>query len=250
MQTVGKVISNNKVAEKTFILELELMNPFTTKPKPFQFVMIRVPGVEEFPMSIAEYDEGFLSVIYKVKGSGTEALSRVTKGFIGVRGPFGAGFTPPEDVDVLFVAGGSGIAPLPYLSRFLSNGRVKALWGVKTGLEVFDIRSSFGLFNVEVDVASEDCSVGFCGKASDVFKQTYGAGWGALVLASGPKGLLREVCSLVKEAFVNVEAFVKCAVGLCGSCVVKPTSKLLCIDGPVFNCTEVEKHLLADDGGD
>ncbi len=111
------------------------------------------------------------------------------------------------------------------------------------------------LFNVksvapgvnEVYVATEDCSIGYCGLASELASsliQKYPGRWSAIV-AVGPKSMLRALCENLgdRDVYVSLEAIVKCGLGACGSCTLKPYPKLLCRDGPVFKCGEIVDHL-------
>jgi dihydroorotate dehydrogenase electron transfer subunit len=69
------------------------------------------------------------------------------------------------------------------------------------------------------------------------------------IIGIGPKAMLREMCRVAKElgvvdrVWVSIETTVKCGMGICGSCCLRPLPKLLCRDGPLFRCIEVEEFL-------
>lgn len=217
-------------------------------PKPAQFFMVWIPGVDEVPLSVADYDadEG-LTFIYEVRGSGTRRLSDLNPGsFIGLKGPLGKPLEVAEGSSVLLVVGGSGVAPAPYITKYLASKghRFEVVWGVKKKSELFNLGSFMS--GVEyLHVATEDCSVGYCGLASELAERLLEKNRYDLVVGVGSKGMLRTLCRATGETatYVVLESMVKCGIGLCGSCYLPPTGKLLCVDGPVFRCEEVIEYL-------
>lgn len=250
MFRVAEKANTRRLSSKYYYTVFRLVEPLDVDPLPLQFVNVWIPGVDEVPMSIAQYDEekNEISVIFKVVGEGTRAL-RDLKGFFGIKGPLGKGFDPRSYDKVLFVAGGVGVAPLPYLASYASQHGVvvDAVWGVRSSDMLFNLKEVTNGVN-EVYYATEDCSVGFCGTAAQLAVKLVAenkAKWSA-VLAVGPSAMLRDLCKLPSNAvnvYVSLEAMVKCGLGACGSCVLKPHPKLLCVDGPVFKCDEVINYL-------
>ncbi|MCY0867792.1 MAG: dihydroorotate dehydrogenase [Desulfurococcus sp.] len=245
----GRLSFSEELSEKTYLVEIEFPEERAPKPRPFQFLLVWVPGTDLLPMSVAGFREDEVALIVKEKGEGTARLVRY-KGFIGVMGPYGAGFEPWSYNRILFVAGGSGVAPFFYLAEEAA-GRgvtVDLAWGVRRGSEFFTPLRVVRELKGKVWVATEDCSIGYCGRASDLavklVKENPDA-WDAII-ASGPRGLLREACNLLSEridVYVNVEAYVKCGIGVCGSCTLKPHKLLLCRHGPVFKCSDVRGYI-------
>ena len=93
---------------------------------PGQFVHVKVPGLDDAalrrPFSVfdADADSGTLTVLYKIVGRGTEALSTETVGSeVEVIGPLGFGFPVACDGVPLLVGGGYGVAPLYFLAKRL-----------------------------------------------------------------------------------------------------------------------------------
>lgn len=241
-------LSTVKLSRKYYSTSLKLLEPLPRTPKPFQFVNIWIPGVDEVPMSISQFneDENELSILFKVVGEGTRCI-RDLQGFFGVKGPLGRGLELRPARRILFVAGGSGIAPLPFFAKTAAarGVDVDVLWGVKSLGDLFDINTIMRV-SEEVHIATEDCSIGYCGKASQVLPKLLGKKEYDILIAVGPKPMLKEVCLLRNdsvETWVSLETMVKCGLGACGSCVIKPIGKLLCTDGPLFRCEEVIKHL-------
>lgn len=236
-----------RLSKSYYVAQFSLLEKVRLNPRPLQFVNIWVPGVDEIPMSISDYDEssGEVSILFKVVGEGTRRI-RDGRGFYGLKGPLGRGFTINAD-RILFIAGGTGIAPLPFLAKEADKLGVKVdvLWGVRSSEDLFNVKAVAPAVN-NVIVTTEDCKIGLCGTVSDVLKKLSIAGNYDVVVSVGPKPMLRGVCKQLEgitEVFVSLEALVKCGLGACGSCTLTPTKLLLCIDGPVFKCEEVAEHL-------
>ncbi len=239
-----------QLSSTLYLAEFKLVEPVHSKPLPLQFTNIWIPGVDEIPMSIADYEEEkqVLRIIFKVVGEGTRSL-RDRSGFFGVKGFLGNGFKTRGHDRILFVAGGSGIAPLPLLTRYctIDNCIVDVVWGVKSSDMLFNIEK-VALNPGSVYYATEDCSYGFCGMVPQVLQyiiEKEGVKW-STIIAVGPKPMLKSICSTIDpsiEVYVSLETMVKCGLGACGSCVLKPLPKLLCIHGPVFKCNEVNEFL-------
>ena len=95
-----------------------------SKAIPGQYAMIWIPGGEEIPMSLSTISSaGNSSLTVREIGDTTKILCNMKKGEkIGVRGPFGRGFTLIGK-QPLIVSGGSGIASLiPLAEAFMERG--------------------------------------------------------------------------------------------------------------------------------
>jgi len=244
----AKKTSIKALSEKYYYLELSLLENLDVDPRPLQFINIWIPSVDEIPMSISQLDGDKLYVLFKVVGEGTRSL-RDRSGFFGVKGPLGNGLVLSNYSRVLFVAGGSGIAPLPLLAKHAEENNIEldVVWGVKKSPDLFNVKS-IAPWVKSVYYATEDCIVGYCGRAVDVVNRVLSDHlWKyELVIGVGPRSMLLEICrrsSNQINVLVSLEAMVKCGLGACGSCILKPLPKLLCVDGPVFTCSEVIKHL-------
>lgn len=236
------------LSEKYYYAEFSLLEDLSVDPKPLQFVNIWIPGIDEVPMSISQYIEGKLYVLFKVIGEGTRCL-RDINGFFGIKGPLGNGLDVEGYRRVLLVAGGAGIAPVSILSRKAEENGVEldVVWGVKKSSDLFNVKIiAPGVKSVYY--ATEDCVIGYCGKAVDLAERIVNSSGRSydLIIGVGPKSMLLEICrraGKIADVLVSLEAIVKCGLGACGSCLLKPLPKLLCVDGPVFRCNEVIRHL-------
>ncbi|MEM1532790.1 MAG: dihydroorotate dehydrogenase [Desulfurococcaceae archaeon] len=243
----AKVISVEELGENIYRMKLKLMDDLGINPLPFQFIMVWIPRVKEVPMSISDYVSGLLTILFRVRGRGTEALSKTT-GFIGVRGPYGRGLNLRRGERVLVIAGGVGIAPIPYLVRtaLRTESSIGVLWGVRRASEVISENELFqGAKPSFFYVATEDCSSSYCGTAIDVAPKAISQGNWDRVILIGPPEMLREGCSKLIEIdpLVVLESIVKCGIGLCGTCSLKPLPTLLCVDGPLYRCSQVVDYL-------
>ncbi|MBY9020705.1 MAG: hypothetical protein KGD67_06595, partial [Candidatus Lokiarchaeota archaeon] len=104
---------------KTFIFK----DPILMKPKPGQFLMIWIPGVDEIPMSISAYDDNDeWAVTVQNVGECTNSIHQLKIGdYIGVRGPIGNFFNIPKEKNktLFLIGGGIGVAPLKFLASEL-----------------------------------------------------------------------------------------------------------------------------------
>lgn len=116
---------------KTFVFKDEQC----ARAKAGQFLMLWIPGVDEIPLSIMDArEDGRVAVSVKALGEATVALHQKRVGEpVGVRGPFGNSFTL-NGRKPLIVGGGTGIAPLMFLTRRLISKAVSTTFvlGAKT----------------------------------------------------------------------------------------------------------------------
>ena len=187
---------------------------------PGQFFMLEAPGrLLPRPMSLCQAPPGELTFLMEAIGPGTRALCGLEDGdAIHVLGPLGNGF----DLDVvrpLLVAGGIGIAPMPYLLEVLG-GAAPAILGFRTDRHA---EAAQLLPNASVVVEPRLVTELLPGETHDV-------------LACGPEPMLEAVRALVPDAQLAWEAPMACGYGACYGCVVEREGRYvrLCIDGPVL----------------
>ena len=204
---------------------------------PGQFVMVWVPGVDEVPMSLSAMNIGELSAVtVKRVGEATEALHRFRPGdLMGVRGPYGRGFTLRRG-KCLAVVGGIGVSAIAPLVEALSRmgSEVTVIYGARTGVELIFLerlrRSSKRLI-----LTTEDGSVGMRGLATDPLRELLDEGFD-VVYTCGPEPMMYRVFLEADRRGIPVEAclerIMRCCVGICGSCVVDGVR--LCVEGPVL----------------
>ncbi|MHB8124279.1 MAG: dihydroorotate dehydrogenase electron transfer subunit [Desulfitobacteriaceae bacterium] len=246
---------------------LVLRGPIALEAQPGQFVHIQVGSTQDpllrRPISIAAIDveRQEITLLYKIKGKGTELLSKVSKGqTLNLMGPLGKGFTLPEQGELWLVAGGIGAFPLYALAVA---GRkqgliVRLFWGGESR----SLLECSGLAMwVEQDVplylTSLDGSIGKKGLVTDLF-QEFKQGYTTQsktelpiqVAVCGPQGMMKAVTEQCLDSGlaveVSLEEHMACAVGACLGCVTtlqdrqgKVRRAKVCQDGPVFRGEEV-----------
>jgi len=211
--------------------------------RPGQFVMVWVPGVDEFPMSVS-YPGMDFGVTYQIVGEGTKALAQRLPGErIGIRGPYGNGYTL-EGRKVLAVAGGTGTASLaPFIESAVKGGAaVTAVLGAKTSKDLlFEDRCARA--GATVRVSTDDGSKGFKGLATDLARKTLDAGRFDAIYTCGPERMVAGLVPLARRhnigMFASLERLMKCGIGICDSCALDGLH--VCRDGPVFPLDVLER---------
>ena len=211
------VVANEAVGPYTLLrLERGGLDPGV----PGQFFMLEAPGrVLPRPMSLCQAPPGELTFFMEAIGPGTRALCGLESGdAIHVFGPLGKGF----DLDVarpLLVAGGIGIAPMPYVLDTLG-GDVQAILGFRSDHHAAAARLlPKASFVVEPRLVIELLP----DEPHDV-------------LACGPEPMLEVLRALVPAAQLACEAPMACGYGACYGCVVERDGSYvrLCVEGPVL----------------
>lgn len=227
--TVREIHEENQRTQ-TFIFDTAL------EATPGQFVMAWLPRLDDKPFSLANADP--LAMTVARVGPFTEALHRLNIGNrVWFRGPFGHGFEI-EGQRILLVGGGYGVAPLHFLARCaLAEGRqVITVIGARTAADLLFVKR-FRTLGIETLLTTEDGSVGARGLVTDATVPLLKSGRIDSLYACGPHGMLEALEQQARQygipAQLSWEAYMRCGVGLCGSCEHKD-ARLLCLDGPVL----------------
>ena len=187
---------------------------------PGQFFMLEVPGrVLPRPMSLCQAPRGELGFLMEAIGTGTRALCSLEPGArIHVLGPLGNGFDLGVEQPLL-VAGGIGIAPMPYLAETL--GGAPAILGFRSDRHA----EAAAALLPEAEVVVEPRLVTELLPDAPVD-----------VLACGPEPMLEAVLARVPGAQLAWEAPMACGYGACYGCVVERDGHYvrLCLEGPVL----------------
>lgn len=203
---------------------------------PGQFYMIWIPGIDEIPMSVSYVKENVKGITFRAIGDATTALSRVKPGCkIGIRGPFGNGFTI-KGTHLLFVGGGTGVAMIAPAVELARKRKMKStvILGVKTKRELF-FEDRLRHSGATVLVSTDDGSKGFKGFASDLSKVILKKEDIDAVYTCGPEPMMASLLSVCKNIpfQASLERYMKCSMGICGQCCIGNGVRV-CIDGPVF----------------
>ena len=235
-----------------------LLEPADGRPLRFeagQFTMMLAFGVGEVPISISgdpAYPATLQHTIRDV-GSVSHALAGAATGTtLGVRGPFGTGWGVPDGRggDVVFFAGGIGLAPLrPAVLEVCADReayrRVVLLYGARTPEDILftdDLRRWADDHDVAVEVIVDRGQHAWRGRVGLVTQLLERAELDAdrcLALICGPEVMMRHAALTLLDRGVpasrlrlSMERNMRCGVGLCGHCQLREL--LLCVDGPVL----------------
>ena len=199
--------------------------------EPGQFVMVWVPGVDEIPMALSSAN----SITVQNAGDATGAMFGLEPGaLLGIRGPFGNGFTRGERM--LAIAGGVGAAPLLPLAR--SDCVMTLFLGARTEKELLFVDQLDE--STDVVIATDDGTLGQRGFVTDLLKEISPAAYDRIAVC-GPEPMMRAVLPVVDGLGLasvtefSLHRYMKCGIGICGSCCIDPNGLRVCRDGPVFS---------------
>lgn len=236
METHSKILSNTRIARDVYKMVLD--SEIASLAKPGQFVEIKIPGYFlRRPISISDTGDHQITIIYKIMGVGTEAMSKMEPGqYLNLQGPLGQGFPVNTEPEVLLLGGGVGVPPLLKTAKaWLAQGKkVHVVLGFNNSEDVFYI-DAFEQIGIIPEVATMDGSVGVKGTVLDAVKA---AGITTdFVMACGPLPMLRAIQQTYKRGYISLESRMGCGIGACQGCVVKDARGQwlrVCVNGPVF----------------
>ena len=237
-QRLFEIKSNEQIAKNVYRMQLA---GDTTGILSGQFVNIRVQG--QFlrrPISVCNITDGILTIIYKVVGVGTEAMSHLPIGTqLDILTVLGNGYDLSKAGDQpLLVGGGVGVPPMYMLARQLREAgkAVRVILGFNTKDEVF-YEEEFRALGCDVTVTTVDGSHGIKGFVTNALdcKQSYYYTCGPLPMI---KALLQAVGT---NGEVSMEERMGCGFGACMGCTIQTTQgpKRVCKEGPVFPAGEL-----------
>ncbi|MBE5731932.1 MAG: hydrogenase [Clostridiales bacterium] len=247
---------------KTFrVVTREGQKPFIHKPG--QCAMVSIPGVGEamFSITSSPTNKEFLEFSIKKCGCLTTWLHAMEVGQeVTVRGPYGNPFpveTEFKGKDMLFIAGGIGLAPLRSVINYIRDnranyGKVDIVYGSRSMDDLVDFNEiktewmNEPDFNVHLTIDRPqpewDGHVGFV----PAFVEELGFDTNKTAVLCGPPIMIKfTLASLIKlgfdktQVYTTLELRMKCGVGKCGRCNVG--DKYVCKDGPVFRCDQLDE---------
>ena len=213
-----------------------------------QFLHIRCGEVQLLrrPISICDVENDTLSIVFEVRGAGTEWLSQRQVGdLLDVLGPLGNGF-PAVDGKILVAGGGIGVPPMLLTAKCADEA--DAVLGFRNASRQM-LTEEFAATCGRVLCMSDDGSCGQKGYVADGVRQMLAQSQYAAVMACGPKMMLKTVAAAAQEAgvpcYVSMEERMGCGIGACLVCACKTRKngeegyQHVCKDGPVFPAEEV-----------
>lgn len=262
LPVMAKVHKVEQMTELEKLFTIQLPEGHSLGNKPGQFVELSLLGIGEAPISISSSpsrSNGTFEMCVRRVGDLTKALHQLKPGqAVAVRGPFGNSF-PIEKMkgkDVLFAAGGLGLAPLRSLiNQVLDNRgsfeRIIILYGTKHPSEILfkdellawadrdDVE-----FRMTVDRADEDWK-GHVGVITSLFPSLTINPRNTVAATCGPPIMYRFVLMELlgkgipeTQIYLSLERRMKCGVGKCGHCQIN--NLYCCLDGPVFSYAQIK----------
>lgn len=238
-QGMYRIEHNRRLAPDVW--EMRLSGDTGAVAAPGQFINIKLEGFYlRRPISICDWDSQGITIIYKVVGKGTAALSGAEPGQdVDVLCGLGNGFDVSKcGRHTLVIGGGAGVPPMYGLAKaLLKAGKTPtAILGFNKKEEVF-YEDQFRALGVETIVATADGSYGKKGFVTDVLPEKYD-----FYCACGPLPMLKAVYGAAPvSGLLSFEERMGCGFGACMGCTCKTKygNKRICKDGPVLEKEEV-----------
>lgn len=234
-----EIIENLQLTESVY--KMTLSGDVSAITAPGQFVNIKLDGLYlRRPISVCDVTENTLTIIYKVVGKGTQAMSEMRAGTLDILTGLGNGYdlTVSGDKPIL-LGGGVGVPPMYLLAKqLISKGKqVKVVLGFNTADEVF-YEDAFKALGADVTVTTVDGSYGTKGFVTDVIENasyTY-------FYTCGPEPMLKAVYKATRTSGqMSFEKRMGCGFGACMGCSCKTIAgyKRICKEGPVMRKEEI-----------
>ena len=239
---IFEIESNRPLTEQVF--EMRLRGDATAIRRAGQFVNIAVEGLFlRRPISVCDFTDDTLTLIYKVVGEGTARMAKMLAGErLDILTGLGNGFDADRTTTkALLVGGGVGVPPLYRLTKDLvARGKeVTAVLGFNRADEIF-YAHEFAAAGAKVIIATADGSVGTKGFVTDAIREN-GVEFDYFY-ACGPLPMLRALCdATAADGELSFEERMGCGFGACMGCSCKTHNgnKRICKEGPVLRKDEI-----------
>ena len=238
-QSIFTILSNTPLTDSVY--KMVLSGDTSAITAPGQFVNIQLTGkFLRRPISVCDYDENTLTIVYKVVGKGTEQMRRMGEGeTLDILTGLGNGYdlTLSGSHPVL-LGGGVGVPPLYHLAKkLIAQGKaVSVVLGFNTKSEIF-YEAEFRRLGCDVTVTTADGSYGKKGFVTDALPQDY-----TYFYTCGPEPMLKAVYRATSTSGqMSFEERMGCGFGACMGCSCKTLTgyKRICKDGPVMKKEEI-----------
>ena len=239
-QSIFEILSNEALTSSVYRMTLSGDTSAITAPG--QFVNIRLEGkFLRRPISVCDWEEGKLTLVYKVVGHGTAQMAAMAPGeSLDILTGLGNGYdlTLTGEHPVL-VGGGVGVPPMYGLAKHLrALGKpVQVILGFNTREEIF-YEEAFKALGCTVYVTTVDGSYGVKGFVTDAMKDLHYSHF----CACGPEPMLKALYKASRTSGqMSFEERMGCGFGACMGCSCKTLtgSKRICKDGPVMKKEEI-----------
>ena len=239
-QSVFEIIENIRLVPGVFRMKLKGDTSAITAPG--QFVNIQLEGMFlRRPISVCDVQDDVLTIIYKVVGKGTEAMSKMENGKLDILTGLGNGYdlTTAGEKPVL-LGGGVGVPPMYLLAKkLIAAGKVPAvILGFNKQEEIF-YEEEFKALGCQVYVTTVDGSYGIKGFVTDALKEVEYTHF----FTCGPEPMLKAVYrASTTSGQMSFEERMGCGFGACMGCSCQTLTgyKRICKDGPVMRKEEIK----------
>ena len=246
------VTENREIAFNTYQMRLTVDERHMKFFRPGQFAHIEIPDSRDLllrrPISVNDFDSAanMIQFAYTVMGEGTKRLQKVAGGdYLDILFPLGNGFKLEErHKKVVLIGGGIGNAPLLSVMTYYPDRQYFALLGFRSEHCVYQIEEFQK--KADVRVTTDDGSFGVKGFSTDLLEDCIKRENPDVILACGPGVFFATLKAIVDryniKTYVNMEQHMGCGTGGCSVCVCKIAgeNKRICVQGPVFDLSEVE----------
>lgn len=238
-QNIYKILSNEPLTKDVFKMVLQGDTQYITRPG--QFINIALTGkFLRRPISVCDYDDTTVTIIYKVVGEGTEQLKNMSVGEdLDVMTGLGNGYDISKSTKPLLIGGGVGVPPMYNLAKALINtGQMPTvILGFNTKSEVF-YEDEFNKLGCKTVVTTVDGSYGTKGFVTDAMADVdYD-----YFYTCGPLPMFKALYNATSvSGQFSFEERMGCGFGACVGCTCKTKygNKRICKDGPVLEKEEI-----------
>lgn len=236
------ILGNEPLTPAVYRMVLEGDTQYITRSG--QFINIELEGkFLRRPISVCDYDDKSITIIYKVVGRGTEQMRDMVAGQkLDILTGLGNGFnTENSGLRPLLVGGGVGVPPMYNLcKRLIGEGKKPiVILGFNTASEIF-YYEEFKALGVDVYCSTADGSFGVKGFVTDVILSE-GLQFDYLYTC-GPLPMLKALYDATEvDGEFSFEERMGCGFGACMGCTCKTKygNKRICKDGPVLKRDEI-----------
>ncbi len=238
-QGIFEIITNKALTDSVY--QMVLSGDTSAITAPGQFVNLQLDGMFlRRPISVCDYEANTLTLVYKVVGKGTEAMSKMRTGEkVDILTGLGNGYDLSLSGDrPVLLGGGVGVPPMYHLAKqLIAMGKaVAVILGFNTAREVF-YENEFRALGCQVTVTTVDGSYGKKGFVIDALPEDY-----TYFYTCGPEPMLKAVHrATATSGQMSFEERMGCGFGACMGCSCKTLTgyKRICKEGPVMKKEEI-----------
>jgi sulfhydrogenase subunit gamma (sulfur reductase) len=253
---IAEVVSTRQLTEMEKYIELKINNTREFDFNPGQFIQLSIFGIGEAPISISSspFNKNTIGICVRRVGDVTNAIHKLETGsLLGIRGPLGHGF-PVQNMkgkDLVFIAGGLGLAPLRSLINYVLEkrddfARITILYGVKNSEEILfadELELWKNRKDIEIEITVDKPNGSWSGKTGVITRLIPSLNLEAsntYAMVVGPPVMYKYVLLELQmkqipedQIIMSLERRMKCGIGKCGHCQINGV--YVCLDGPEFS---------------